>query len=151
MTQDQPSIPAPERIEASRLRVAGAVVTFAAIFSFSVVAMTSLLPSPAAAYLKLSFIIAWAILVSGANVYYKHFSSSRYDFAAWLVLCVSFNSVYSLTQSNVNSAVAYPLGFDGTGAFLALALMFSLANIASLITRKTLLGSFKIWSARGPL
>ncbi|HDS1721491.1 hypothetical protein NPS53_08280 [Pseudomonas putida] len=149
MSNDQSTITT-AAIRQSRRRVVVAVVGFAAIFGLSIVALTSMLPSPAGSYLKMLFIVGMAILATGANVYYQHCSEGWRDVAGWIVLAVIPSTLFLVIQFSVNAEVAPIENFAAMDLLVTFALMLAVASISSLLVRKTILGSFKLRGASGP-
>ena len=127
-----------------------AVLGFAAIFGLSIVALTSMLPSPAGPYLKMLFFIVMAILATGANVYYQHCSEGWRDVVGWIVLAVMPSTLFLGAQFTVNAEVVPIKNINGMDLLVTLALIFVVASISSLLVRKTILGSFKIIGANPP-
>lgn len=149
MSNDQPTSDT-AAIRQPRCRVIVAVLGFAAIFGLSIVALTSMLPSPAGPYLKMLFFIVMAILATGANVYYQHCSEGWRDVVGWIVLAVMPSTLFLGVQFTVNAEVAPIKNINGMDLLVTLALIFAVASISSLLVRKTILGSFKIIGANPP-
>ena len=137
-------------IRQSRLRVVVAVLGFAVIFGLSIVALTSMLPSPAGSYLKMLFFVVMAILATGANVYYQHCSEGWRDIGGWIVLAVMPSTIFLGLQFSVNAEVTPIKNINGMDLFITLTLIFVVACISSLLVRRTILGSFKIAGANPP-
>ena len=149
MSNDQPTSNT-AAIRQRRCRVIVTVLGFAAIFGLSIVALTSMLPSPAGPYLKMLFFIVMAILATGANVYYQHCSEGWRDVVGWIVLAVMPSTLFLGAQFTVNAEVVPIKNINGMDLLVTLALIFVVASISSLLVRKTILGSFKIIGANPP-
>ena len=148
MSDDQHTI-SMTAIRQSRPRVAGAVVGFAAIFGVSIVVLTSMLPSPAGSYLKDLLFFEMIILAAGAYVYYQRRSGWR-DFAAGLVLGVMTITLFIMLQFTVNAEVPHNKTWNVSHLLVTLALVLVVANMASLVVRKTIFGGFKLIDAEEP-
>lgn len=135
----------------SRPRVIGAITTFAIIFGFSVVTLTSVLPMPAATYLKHLLLLAMVIFITSANVYSEHFvDHGWFDKFIWMIMASGFSVIYMAAQGSVNPDLPAPQTYLSSYVLVTFALMLTLACIASIIVRKTILNSFKLWGAREP-
>lgn len=150
MTNVAPPFSSSDAVRVSRLRVIGACTSYAAIFTLSTLALTSVLPTPAATYLKHIFLCAMVILATGANVYSENFNNGWRDKAVWAVMASGFSAVYIATQASINGDLVGPKSYVSTYVLVTIAIMISVSCISSIIVRKSVWNGFRLWGARPP-